>query len=439
MLLEGRAVGLVEDDPVMGGSLVQSLSLEGCQVEWWKTADEAIRALKLKSPDLVICDIKLPDMNGTELFHQLAASISLPPFLFVTAYGDIDQAVSLMREGAADYVTKPFDIGNVIDRVLTLIQRNAAPKLGSSLGVSPPMLHVENTLRRICDLTSPVLMSGETGAGKEICARFLHSISARSKEPFIAVNCAAIPADAMERELFGYRGASNQAYHRGFAERARGGILFLDEVSELPLVLQAKLLRLVETREYHRLGGEQLMVFHGRIVCSTNRDLGALVKERHFREDFYFRIAGMSIEVPALRQRPDDIPWLIEVFFEQFKAQDHPALKGVSSLTFDAALSYPWPGNVRELRNRMERAVALAKSEWVMPGDVFPDIETAGHPMVTAFATLSETRDMAERRQIERALHETKGHILEAARLLGISRTTLWEKMKRLSITGEYS
>ena len=160
-----------------------------------------------RGADLVICDIRLPDIEGQALFRQLASSISLPPFLFITAYGDIDQAVSLMREGAADYITKPFDVGSVIGRIRTLIQRNTALKPGAVLGVSPAIRNVENTLRRICDLTSPLLITGETGAGKEVCARFLHAISLRSKEPFIAVNCAAIPADVMERELFGYRGA----------------------------------------------------------------------------------------------------------------------------------------------------------------------------------------------------------------------------------------
>ena len=439
MQLEGHVVAVIEDDPIMGESLVQSLTLEGCSVAWWKTGAEAARGLRARSPDVVICDIRLPDTSGQDLFRSQAAVMSLPPFLFVTAYGDIDQAVALMREGAADYVTKPFDVGDVIGRVRSLIQRSAASKPGTALGVSHEMQDVEVTLRRISDLTSPVLVTGETGSGKEVCARFLHSVSSRSKEPFIAVNCAAIPPDVMERELFGYRGATAQAYHRGFAERARGGILFLDEVAELPLALQAKLLRLVGTREYHRLGGEQLMVFHGRIVCSTNRDLTSMVREGRFREDFYYRISGMTIEVPALRHRLDDIPWLIAMFLEQFKGKDHPQIKGVSPLTMDVALSYPWPGNVRELRNRVERAVALAKSAWIMPGDMFPDLTADGLAIPAAdaaksFSTLSEARDEAERRQIEMALKETGGHIIEAAKLLGVSRTTLWEKMRRLGL-----
>jgi DNA-binding NtrC family response regulator len=437
MLLEGHSVAVIEDDPVMGESLVQALGLEGCHVVWWKTGAEAAKGLRSTTPDLVICDMRLPDTTGEALFLTHAALMPLPPFLFVTAYGDIDQAVALMRQGAADYVTKPFDLSKVLARVQDLIQKNTAPRQGTGLGTSRSIKAVEAALRRICDLTSPVLLTGETGAGKEVCARFLHGLSARSQEPFIAVNCAAIPADAMEREIFGYRGASAQAFHRGFAERARGGILFLDEVSELSLPLQAKLLRLVETREYHRLGGEQAMVFHGRIICSTHRNLQALVGEGRFREDFFYRIGGMKIEVPPLRERPEDVPWLIGLFLEGFKASRPGAPKTISSQAMDAALAYSWPGNVRELRNRLERAVAMARTDHIMPPDLFPEQALAarddgGPPR--PFATLSEAREDAERRQIEIALQETKGHLAEAARMLGISRTTLWEKMRRLGL-----
>ncbi len=184
------------------------------------------------------------------------------------------------------------------------------------------------------------------------------------------------------------------------------------------------------------------MVFHGRIVCSTNRDLMSLVRLGQFREDFYFRISGMTIDIPPLRDRPEDLVWLTELFFRQFKGQDHPNLKGVSPRTLDIVQSHAWPGNARELRNRVERAVALARSDWIMPSDMFPERSDTGREMDAevagkGFATLSETRDAAERQQIQRALRETGGHVIEAARLLGVSRTTLWEKMKRLEISGE--
>ena len=438
MLLEGRVVGLVEDDPVMGESLVQSLSLEGCHVDWWKTGAEAMRGLRATSPDLVVCDIKLPDIDGDDLFRQLAAISSIPPFLFITAFGDIDQAVAIMRSGGSDYVTKPFDTTGFIMRARSLIQRNPVTRTDAVLGVSEAIRDIEAMLRRVCDRTTPLLITGETGVGKEVCARFLHHISQRSKEPFIGVNCAAIPADVMESELFGHKGTGAAGFHRGFAERARGGILFLDEVAELPTHLQAKLLRLVETREFNRVGGEQLLQFHGRIVCSTNRDLTAAIQDGRFREDLYYRINVMGVEVPSLKNRPDDIPWLMDLFFEQFRHGDRVLVKGFSTLAQEAALGYSWPGNVRQLKNRVERAVTLANGEWIMPIDLFPDLVELEHPLIQAFATLSQTRDFAERRQIERAIKETNGHIIEAAKLLGISRTTLWEKMRRLDVTGEF-
>jgi DNA-binding NtrC family response regulator len=435
MLLEGRVIGLVEDDPVMGESLVQSLSLEGSRVDWWKSKDEAKQGLRTARPDLVICDMRLPDGRGDELFFELAATQMLPPFFFVTAFGDIDQAVAVMRAGAGDYVTKPFEMTPFIERAKALIQRTTTTKSDGVLGASDAMRSIEANLRKISDATNTVLFTGETGVGKEVCARFLHSVSTRSKEPFIAVNCAAIPSDVMERELFGYRGTSGQAFHHGFAERARSGVLFLDEVSELAPAVQAKLLRLVEAREYHRIGGEQLLSFRGRIVCATNRHLPQLIEQQKFRSDLFYRINAVTIDVPPLRRRPDDIPWLVDYFLAQAGKGDDAGPRGLSSLAWEAALEYDWPGNVRELRNRVERAASLTKTEWIMPPDLFPDRSQAMvHPMVSAFATLSEARDNAERRQIERALKETSGQIIEAAGLLGVSRTTLWDKMRRLGL-----
>jgi DNA-binding NtrC family response regulator len=328
-------------------------------------------------------------------------------------------------------------MSNFIARARSLMQRHASTSVEAVLGISPQMRQIENILRRVADLTTPLLVTGETGAGKEVCARYLHGISIRSREPFIAVSCSAIPPDFMERELFGYRGASGQGFHHGFAERARGGILFFDEVSELPMALQAKLLRLVEEREYRRVGGEQLMHFHGRIVCSSNRSLDDLIGQNKFRTDLLYRINSVTVDVPPLRQRHEDIPWLIEHYLEHFKKEDEVGPRGVSSIAHEAALEHAWPGNARELRNRMERAVALTKTEWIMPSDLFPDRAASFARETQQFATLSEARDFAEKRQIERALRQTNGQIIEAAKLLRISRTTLWEKMRRLGLSSD--
>ncbi|MGM0562548.1 MAG: sigma-54-dependent transcriptional regulator, partial [Pseudomonadota bacterium] len=245
MSLENRRIAVVEDDPIMGESLLQRLSLEGGEVTWWRDGNQALEGFRQTRPEVVVCDIRLPDLSGEELFRRTAEHASLP-FLFITAYGDIDQAVRLMRAGAGDYLTKPFEMEALLVRLDDLL-RPAEPARGGSLGASPQMCEIENLLRRLADRPSPVLLTGETGVGKEICARFLHQASRNAGEPFIAVNCAAIPSELLESELFGHEkgaftGAS--ARHLGYAERAGSGTLFLDEIGELPFALQGKLLRL---------------------------------------------------------------------------------------------------------------------------------------------------------------------------------------------------
>ena len=441
MLPEGCKIGVVEDDPVMGESLLQRLTLEGCEVDWWTSGRDAMAGLRNLEHDLVICDIRLPDMEGGRIFEHAVRAEHAPPFLFITAYGEIDQAVSLMRSGAGDYLTKPFAMDDFLDRVRTLLDRRDSPSdHGSPLGVSKAMLAVENLLRRVAGLDSALLISGETGVGKEVCARFVHEISPTQDQPFMAVNCAAIPADLLESELFGHeKGAFTgaQVRHRGYAERACRGILFLDEIGELPSALQAKLLRLVEGRAFHRVGGERPVSFDARLICATNLDLERAVSDGTFREDLFFRINVIPIHVPPLRDRPEDIPPLLHRFVGEFADLMGRALTGASALAEDAALVHDWPGNVRELRNRVERAVALARGDRLVPGDLFPELAVPEDRAGDGLSTLAEVRDAAERRQIMRALRMTEGQVMKAAALLEVSRTTLWEKMKRLGIAAE--
>lgn len=441
MLREGCKcrIGVVEDDPIMGESLLQRLTLEGCEVDWWTSGREAMTGLERLSHDLVICDIRLPDMEGGLLFERAVRGENAPPFLFITAYGEIDQAVALMRAGAGDYLTKPFAMDDFLDRVNALLSRRDRPAdSGRRLGVSQAMAGVEHLLHRVAAVDSPLLISGETGAGKEVCARFVQEVSSASDGPFIAVNCAAIPSELLESELFGHeRGAFTGAYtrHLGYAERATGGVLFLDEVADMPLPLQAKLLRLLEDRSFYRIGGERPVQFAARLICATNRDLEAAVRQGAFREDLYFRINVIPVHLPPLRERIADIAPLLRDFAADFAVSMGRDLKGVSTLGEEAALAHDWPGNARELRNRVERAVALARGAWLMPGDLFPEVGRLQGGEAGEIATLSEVRDAAERRQILRALQVTDGHMMKAAELLGVSRTTLWEKMRRLGIT----
>ncbi|MBI1383732.1 MAG: response regulator [Rhizobiales bacterium] len=439
MLLEGRSIALIEDDPIMGESLWQALRLEGARVKWWRDGSEARRGLAANCPDIVICDIRLPDGSGADLYCEISSRQAVPPFLFMTAYGTIDEAVGLLRAGASDYITKPFDMENLLDRVNALAPACAATPGAGTMGASPAMRQVEALLLRVADLPSAVLLCGPTGSGKEVAAAFLHSASVRADQPFVAVNCAALPADLMESEIFGHeRGAFTGAHasHKGYAERAGSGILFLDEIGEMPLALQAKLLRLVEVRSFTRVGGERPLRFDARLVCASNSDLAEAVVTGAFRPDLYHRINTIEVRIPPLAERREDIEGLLRHFFEAFNEHYQSRLRGFTSTALEMAHEHDWPGNVRELRNRVERAVALAAGEWIMPADLFPDgSANAQGASGEQFLTLAEVRARAERRQIERALAATAGNATDAAELLGVSRTTLWEKMKRLAIS----
>jgi two-component system response regulator HydG len=430
-------IAVVEDDPIMGESLQRALELEGWRTSWWHTGKEAVHHVRACTPDLVLCDIRLGDMNGEEVFRVANARSTAPPFIFMTAFGQIDQAVSLVRAGASDYLTKPFELQALLQKareITALKQRNTAEGV---LGISSAMRRVEALLRRVAARSLPVLLTGETGAGKEVCARFLHQLSPAASDPFMAVNCAAIPADLLESEVFGHeKGAFSGALsrHVGYAERARGGTLFLDEIGDMPLALQTKMLRFLEERSFHRVGGEVSVPFKARIVCATSSNLGEQVRLGRFREDLFYRINGLIVEVPPLRERQEDIPWLMSRFFQLLVNQSDSTLRGISSMAEDAARTHPWRGNARELRNRVERAVALAVGPWLMPADIFPEFQETLIDGVERTLPLAAVRDAAERKQIEHVLRETSGQMIEAAKRLDISRTTLWEKMRRYGL-----
>ncbi|WP_349370520.1 sigma-54 dependent transcriptional regulator [Salinarimonas sp.] len=443
MSLEHRTVALVEDDAIMGESLVERLVLEGARVVWMRSVAEAFARLPGCGADVVLCDIRLPDGLGEDVFETVAETGAAPPFLFITAHADIDQAVRLMRRGALDYVTKPFALPDLLARLGQALPPLLEPG-EATLGVSPEMRRLETLLRRVAGLPMPALLVGETGVGKEVCARTLHERGRAAKRPFMAVNCAAIPADLMESELFGHeKGAFTgaAARHHGYAERAKDGVLFLDEIGDLDLRLQAKLLRLVEEKTFQRVGGEATLPFAARLVCATNVDLGARVRDGRFREDLYYRINVVTLEIPPLRRRREDVPWLARAFFDRFVADSAThddaratRLEGLHPLALEALAAHDWPGNVRELRNRVERAVALASGPWITPGDLFPERKWArGETGEALIAPLDIVREDAERRQIIRAL-EVAGGVGPAASALGISRTTMWEKMRRLQI-----
>jgi len=430
-----RLLGLLEDDPVMGRSLQQRLTLEGYRVHWWQSGSEALAGVAQERPDLLICDIRLPDMTGEEVFRTLARQPAAPTVLFITAFGEIEQAVRLMREGAGDFVTKPFAIDDFLSRLERLMPGAGEKAASQPLGASPAMQRIAALLQRIAAVESTVLLTGETGVGKEVAARFLHDLARSRRGPFMAVNCAAIPRELLESELFGHeKGAFTGAHarHEGYAERAAEGTLFLDEIAELPLDLQVKLLRLLQDRSFHRVGGEKALPFRARLVAASNADLAGLVAAGRFRPDLYYRINVIAVDVPPLRQRSEDVLELASRFLAFFcETFARPGLCFAAGAE-EALLAHDWPGNVRELRNRVERATALAARGVLTAGDLFPEASTTSGP--GALDTLAEVRAAAERRQIRRALALAEGHPGRAAELLGISRTTLWEKMRRLEL-----
>jgi DNA-binding NtrC family response regulator len=435
---ERGSIGVIEDHILQGDTLIHRLELEGYRTCWWRNGQEALAGLHTVQPDLVICDIQLPDMNGEEVFQAALSQLPGEPFLFVTAFGQIDQAVRLTKAGAVDYIAKPYAISDLLRRISRLIALR--PTATGVLGASQPMRQVEMLLRRVANIDSSLLLTGESGVGKEVAAKFVHKISTRAADPFIAVNSAAIPSELVESELFGHeKGAFTgaQARHQGYVERARNGVLFLDEVGELPLPIQAKLLRLIEDRAFTRVGGEAAIKTSARLICATNADIERAVAEGRFRGDLYYRMNVISVVIPPLRDRRDDILQLAQQFIQEFAEAFARDVHGFTASAEGVLLEHPWRGNVRELRNRIERAVALADQPWIGVEALFPSEPAEAISGEDRFRTLAEVRDRAERDHIRAVLARVSGRAQETAKLLGVSRRTLFEKMRKLNIRSD--
>lgn len=434
-------IGIIEDDPIMGESLVQRLQLEGYQANWWQSGEEALSSLPGAGCQVVVCDIRLPDLDGEQLFRRALPDLGATPVIFVTAFGEIEQAVRLIRAGADDYVTKPFDVEELLRKIAALCKREIAAGNGgpgrAALSGSAAMHRIEAELFRVKDTASPVLLLGETGVGKEVAARQLHDMSVRHKLPFIVVSCATIPLERAESEMFGHeRGAvpGSRNAHVGLVEQAGAGTLFLDEMSALPPLLQGKFLRLLEDGTYRRIGGTSELVSEARIVSSSNADLSALVAEGHFRADLYYRVNAIELHIPPLRDRRDDIIPLAEHYLAQSARGLGLRVPVLTPAAMTVLHDHDWPGNVRELRNRLDRALGLSAGISQLPMQMlFPEQGLLERPRERV-GSLAEARERAERLHIEEAIRQTGGEITKAAILLGISRTTLWDKMRRLGL-----
>ena len=447
---DGARILLVEDDEIMRQSLRDRLQMEGIPAISVSDLAAARRELRRRALDLVVTDVRLPDGNGRALFEQVCREHPGTPVVLMTAYASVPDAVSLVKAGASDYLTKPFDI----DAFVALVRRNlsrvedarqadlvardgTAFRAGSGvLGRSPAMRRVEELVARLRDVDSSVLITGESGVGKEVVANLIHRNSRRAQGPFVAVNCAAIPVNLVESELFGHeRGAFTGAERRhiGRFEMAKGGTIFLDEVAEIPPEVQVKLLRVLQERKVERVGGGEPIPLDVRVLAATQVDLEKTLEEGRFRPDLYWRLNVIHIAVPPLRDRPEDVVYLARTFVTEFAQEMGNPVAGLSASAEARLLEMPFPGNARELKNVIERAVALCAGPRVQLHDLSP-FELEEEPGTGHQPSLKETVEDAERAAILGALDQADGAIGEAAETLGISRKNLWEKMKRHGI-----
>lgn len=433
---------VIEDDPVLGPALLQRLRLEGFEARLVADGMQALAFIAARRPDIVLSDIRLPDMDGERIWTTLVSRHGPVPTWFMTAFGDIGQAVRLVKAGAQDYLTKPVDIDFLLRSIEAFrMPASAAEPAHLELGVSQAMVSLSSMLAKAARSDLPVLLTGETGAGKEVAARFLHSSGRQAGKSFVALNCAAIPHELAESLLFGHeKGAFTGAVGRqiGAAEEAGDGVLFLDEVAELPLGTQAKLLRLIEARSFRPLGAKADLPFRARIIAATHADLEARVRMREFREDLYYRLNVVGLAVPPLRERQADLMPLASQFLaEAARRQGSPAASPFRlSPEAEVALAvHSWPGNVRELRNRIERAVALSDGPVIGASDIFPERsltvpeseDGAQDGLDPEDADLDGVAREAIRRRVHEALVKAGGNRSEAARALGVSRTTIWK------------
>ncbi len=433
---------LVEDDEIMRVTLFDRLRQQGFAVDQEENGSAALARIEATPYHLIISDIRMPGLDGVSLLEQVRKISPETEIILMTAYGSVDNAVACLRKGAADYILKPFDMDDLTIRVNRILNSQRLRVRCSSLeessrpariiGNSKVVRELQELLTRVADSEATVLISGESGTGKELAAAAIHYQSKRSRAPYIKVNCGAIPESLIESELFGHeKGAFTGATDRkcGRFELADGGSLLLDELGELPLHLQVKLLRVLQEKEVERLGGRTPIRVDVRIICATAKDLAEEVRRGTFREDLYYRLQVIPIQVPPLRERREDIPELCHHFLKEFSHGRVQPLE-LSPGALKCLQSYDFPGNIRELRNILERASVLSTSSLIdlleLPGDLTGRTTKSD----AAPATLAEAVARTEKECILNALRRSSGNKTEAALHLGISRKNLWEKMK---------
>jgi len=442
---------VVDDEQSMCELLETDLRMRDFEPQWYTSAKDALLAMSRSEFDVVVTDLKMPGIDGIELCQRIVANRPDIPVVVMTAFGSMETAIAAIRAGAYDFVTKPIEMDMLAltlqravrhrqlqERVKTLSEAVArSERFDELLGASPVMQQLYDQMSRIADTDASVLIVGESGTGKELVARSIHKRSRRSDQSFVAVNCAALPDTLLESELFGHaKGAFTDARseRKGLFLQADGGTLFFDEIGEMPLTMQPKLLRALEESRLRPVGGDQEVPFDVRLVAATNRDLESAVEEGTFREDLFFRVHVIQLEMPPLRSRGTDTLLLAQNFVEKFAARSNKAVTGISEAVAERLLAYSWPGNVRELRNVMERAVALTRYDKLAVEDL-PD-KIRDYRSSQVFIGGEDPSDLVpveevERRYILHVLEASGGNKTLAARTLGLDRKTLYRKLRQ--------
>ena len=454
--MRGRVL-IVDDEKLMRVSLEAQLQKEGFFVKSMKTAGDALKYVRNEDFDIVVSDLRLPGLDGIEMLKEIKNISQKTIVIIMTAYGTIESAVTAMREGAFDYICKPFAIDELIiklERALTYKKATSEViRLRSEIqelygrdnivGKSTPMMKIFNTIKTVSDRETTVLIQGESGTGKELIAGALHYNSSRKDGPFIRLSCAALNKEILESELFGHeKGAFTSAIRtkKGKFELADGGSIFLDDVDDIPIEMQVKLLRVLQEREYERVGGEETISVDVRLICATKMDLGALAKQRMFREDLYYRLNVITMVLPALRERMGDIPLLINHFIEKYCKRLKIIRPDISSDALDLLIKYPWPGNVRELENVIEHALVFTSNNRVTVQSLPEGF--SGLKGISGWNLLDlEGKDkidfqdevaVLEKSLIKWAYKKANGNQLQMAEMLSMPRTTLRNKIVKL-------
>jgi len=452
---QGRLL-IVEDEPLLRITMSDALRKEGWTVDVAEDGAQGVTLFERQLHEVVLADLVMPRMDGMEVLRRVKALQPDATVVIITAHGTVDKAVEAMREGAADFIAKPFSMAQLLVRlsnicsVLQLREQNVRLQeqlerrfsFSNIIGKSKKMQEVFELIKLVADSDAPVLVQGESGTGKELVASAIHYNSSRRTKPYIRVSCASLPESLIESELFGYeKGAFTGAGERriGRFEAAHGGTLFLDEIGELPLSFQVKLLRVLQEKQIERLGSQRSIDIDVRIVSASLRPLEEEISEGRFREDLFFRINTVTIHLPSLRERKEDIPLLAQSFLREFSEERGKEVVGFSDDVLEIFDAYDWPGNVRELRNAVERAVLFSRSPKITLADLPQNFQRLS-PKSSIGSTLARVTSLQEavrRAEIEAigaALAATEGHRSKAAALLGVSRKTLWEKMKAYSL-----